>query len=489
MKIIIQVVILAGLLSSAAFSGVTGKAVQRYPDGRFKEITYYNDNKETAKEYFEEKGGKVITGKLPDGTARIYFENGALEAEENYRNNKLNGSFKLYYDNGKLKEETSYTEDKKEGQTLSYDENGRLLEEGNYKEGKKDGLHKFYEPNGRLSAERNYKEDELNGSSKLYYDNGELSEEAGYKDGKKEGQALIYDDKGQIKQEEIYKDGKCIYLVKGTYENGKLKEEWSYKETTKEGLKVIYYPSGQVRQEGNYRDGKLNGAVKGYFENGKLREEWNYKDDKKDGLDIMYYPAGQIKQEGNYKDGKLNGMCIGYYENGKMQFLDTYKDGVKLNTKKYDTQGNWILNQNYPDITDNGDYGASDKLAEYLLETGKLNILDRVKMNELLKEHKFQLLGCTQAECAAEIGRILNVKLVISGSISIIAREFLIVIRTVNTDGAKTEAIEIEKCEEEKDLWDTIKKMAQKISTSLIEKHPSEKLIPVAVLDMEMIKE
>ena len=74
MKIIIQVVILAGLLSSAAFSGVTGKAVQRYPDGRFKEITYYNDNKETAKEYFEEKGGVIKSRNWHDFSAQGLYE-------------------------------------------------------------------------------------------------------------------------------------------------------------------------------------------------------------------------------------------------------------------------------------------------------------------------------------------------------------------------------------------------------------------------------
>ncbi len=42
-----------------------------------------------------------------------------------------------------------------------YYENGQLNREGNYKDGKSEGLVKWYHKNGQLKYERNYKEGEV----------------------------------------------------------------------------------------------------------------------------------------------------------------------------------------------------------------------------------------------------------------------------------------------------------------------------------------
>jgi hypothetical protein len=52
----------------------------------------------------------------------------------------------------------------------------------------------------------------------------------------------------------------------------------------------------------------------------------------------------------------------------------------------------------------------SDRLRTELFETGGFQVVEREKMEEILKEQGFQNTGCTSVECAVEIGQLLNVR-------------------------------------------------------------------------------
>ena len=49
---------------------------------------------------------------------------------------------------------------------------------------------------------------------------------------------------------------------------------------------------------------------------------------------------------------------------------------------------------------------------------GQLTIIERGKMEEMLKEQAFQQTGCVSSECAVEVGKMLGVQNIITGSIS-----------------------------------------------------------------------
>jgi len=49
----------------------------------------------------------------------------------------MNGEGKLYYENGKLKYEGEFKNSKKHGKGKEYDENGKLIFEGEYSEDNK----------------------------------------------------------------------------------------------------------------------------------------------------------------------------------------------------------------------------------------------------------------------------------------------------------------------------------------------------------------
>jgi len=74
----------------------------------------------------------------------------------------------------------------------------------------------------------------------------------------------------------------------------------------------------------------------------------------------------------------------------------------------------------------------SDRLRTELFETGKFQIVEREKMNDILEEQGFQQSGCTSIECAVEIGQLLNVQVMIAGNIGKIEDLYSLSIRMID---------------------------------------------------------
>ena len=76
----------------------------------------------------------------------------------------------------------------------------------------------------------------------------------------------------------------------------------------------------------------------------------------------------------------------------------------------------------------------SDRLRTELFETGKFQVVEREKMNAILDEQGFQQTGCTSVECAIEIGQLLNVGVMVAGSIGKIEDIYSLSIRMINVE-------------------------------------------------------
>ncbi|MBD3391556.1 MAG: hypothetical protein GF418_05890 [Chitinivibrionales bacterium] len=80
----------------------------------------------------------------------------------------------------------------------------------------------------------------------------------------------------------------------------------------------------------------------------------------------------------------------------------------------------------------------ADRLRSELFETGKVNMMERDQMNEILKEQGFQASGaCTDEACMVEIGQLLGVQRLVSGSIGKLGSMFLVNFRTIDVTTAK----------------------------------------------------
>jgi TolB-like protein len=80
----------------------------------------------------------------------------------------------------------------------------------------------------------------------------------------------------------------------------------------------------------------------------------------------------------------------------------------------------------------------SDRLSVELFNTGKVNVMERNQMQDILKEQGFQQSGtCTDEACLVEMGQLLGVKALVSGSIGKLGSMYLINLRLINVQTAQ----------------------------------------------------
>ena len=60
----------------------------------------------------------------------------------------------------------------------------------------------------------------------------------------------------------------------------------------------------------------------------------------------------------------------------------------------------------------------TQRLTTKLISIDKYQVVERNNMDKILKEQKFQHSGCTDSECAVEIGQLLNTDFIVVGSVS-----------------------------------------------------------------------
>ena len=79
----------------------------------------------------------------------------------------------------------------------------------------------------------------------------------------------------------------------------------------------------------------------------------------------------------------------------------------------------------------------TDRLRSQLVRTGKVTVVERGQMNQILSEQDFQSTGCTSDECAVEIGQMLGVTSMVAGSIGKIGSTYTIDLRTIDVSTGK----------------------------------------------------
>ena len=74
----------------------------------------------------------------------------------------------------------------------------------------------------------------------------------------------------------------------------------------------------------------------------------------------------------------------------------------------------------------------SDYLRTQLVNTQKFTIVTRESMGQVLEEQKFQLSGCTDQECIVEVGKLLGVRKMFTGSIGKVGTTYIINLEVVS---------------------------------------------------------
>jgi curli biogenesis system outer membrane secretion channel CsgG len=80
----------------------------------------------------------------------------------------------------------------------------------------------------------------------------------------------------------------------------------------------------------------------------------------------------------------------------------------------------------------------SDRLRGELFNTGKVNVMERDQMQEILKEQGFQQSGaCSNEACMVEMGQLLGVEQLVTGSLGKVGSMFLVNLRIIDVKTAK----------------------------------------------------
>jgi len=119
------------------------------------------------------------------------------------------------------------------------------------------------------------------------------------------------------------------------------------------------------------------------------------------------------------------------------------------------------------------------RLRTELFNTDQFVVLERDKMDAVLKEQGFQLTGCTSNACAVQIGKMVNFQKIVAGNIGKLGNLFTVSIRLIDVETGVVLKTATEDCR--CPIEDVLTKSIQKVSLKIA----GEKIQPTAYRNLE----
>ena len=79
----------------------------------------------------------------------------------------------------------------------------------------------------------------------------------------------------------------------------------------------------------------------------------------------------------------------------------------------------------------------TQRLTSKMIELSDYTVVERASIDKILKEQKFQHSGCTDSQCAVEIGQMLNADLTVVGTASKFGNTYTLDCRIVNVESGE----------------------------------------------------
>ncbi len=115
---------------------------------------------------------------------------------------------------------------------------------------------------------------------------------------------------------------------------------------------------------------------------------------------------------------------------------------------------------------------ASKAVSEYisteLAKRREFTVIERSQIGEILKEQGFQQIGCTEQECAVEVGKLLSVRKIVIGTLSKTGRTYIITVKIVNVESGKIDFAESEVCSSEDDIIQSAKIVSDNLYLKMV---------------------
>jgi len=88
----------------------------------------------------------------------------------------------------------------------------------------------------------------------------------------------------------------------------------------------------------------------------------------------------------------------------------------------------------------------SDRLRIELFNTGQFLVIERQRMEEILREQGFQQSGCVATECVVEVGQLLGTQKMVAGSVGRVGEVYTISLRSINVETGAIERTAVKDC-------------------------------------------
>ncbi len=265
---------------------------------------------------------------LFEGIARIWNDEGQLQAEIPYQKGMLEGISIHYYPNGQIQKRSPYHQNHLEGEETEFYQDGQLFSKTAYHLGIKNGDSVGFWPKKENRWIEVYQEGLLLKGHYFSIDGSILSEvNEGF------GFQSIFQD-STVSHMIEYRRGQAEGLVKKFSPKGELKTVYRIKNTLKQGEEVEYY-SQQEKEDRtqeylpklsiSWENNAINGIVKTWYPNGKLQSQREYARNKKNGSAIAWYKDGALMYMEEYEEDKL--LSGQYYKKNQKEAMSTISNG------------------------------------------------------------------------------------------------------------------------------------------------------------------
>ncbi len=111
-----------------------------------------------------------------------------------------------------------------------------------------------------------------------------------------------------------------------------------------------------------------------------------------------------------------------------------------------------VLDFNSTGVSESVANAVTDIIRTDMVNSGLFVVLERAQISEILKEHGLGMAGCTDEECAIQIGKLLSAKKILLGKVVKMGENILITAQIVDVESAISEFAAQAKASSEDDL-------------------------------------
>ena len=166
--------------------------------------------------------------------------------EQQYKNNRLNGTWRLYTLRGTLASLQTYENDSLKGILREYGIHGEILDEKEFLGSAREYVEHHFYPNGKMKKTITIRHGVRDGIAREYYEDGQVMEEVNFKGDKFDGIRKYFYPNGQLWIEEINKNGLSWEVVSNFTESGERRNAGTLREGN--GTIIYYHEDGSVRE-------------------------------------------------------------------------------------------------------------------------------------------------------------------------------------------------------------------------------------------------